>query len=319
MYHERLWDDRIRGRVRHGTKPGPSTILSLDEEKALTSYLVYMAQRGFPLTRTMVKAFAWAIAKRSGNGDRFSTENGPGEHWWQNFKKQHPKLSLRQTDSLDHSRAEALNPQIVQEYFKLLEKTLDDNNLKNKPRQIYNCDETFLPLDYTREKAVTTKGVKNVYRQSYGTSEHITMLCCASAAGVAHPPMIIFSKAFPGGQYRFCGPDDALYARSESGWIDSELFLVWLKKVFLKHVVSQRPILLLIDGHKSHITLEAVDICRDSDIILFCLPPHTTHALQPLDVSVFKSLKDQYSKAIRAVSFTKKKFYRVKEGIFSCG
>ena len=57
--------------------------------------------------------------------------------------------------------------------------------------------------------------------------------------------------------------------RSESGWIDSELFLVWLKKVFLKHVVSQRPILLLIDGHKSHITLEAVDICRDSDIILF--------------------------------------------------
>ena len=129
-------DDRIRGRVRHGTKPGPSTILSLDEEKALTSYLVYMAQRGFPLTRTMVKAFAWAIAKRSGNGDRFSTENGPGEHWWQNFKKRHPKLSLRQTDSLDRSRAEALNPQIVQEYFKLLEKTLDDNNLKNKPRQI---------------------------------------------------------------------------------------------------------------------------------------------------------------------------------------
>ena len=102
-------DDRIRGRVRHGAKPGPSTILSLDEEKALTSYLVYMAQRGFPLTRTMVKAFAWAIAKRSGNGDRFSTENRPGEHWWQNFKKRHPKLSLRQTDSLDRSRAEALS------------------------------------------------------------------------------------------------------------------------------------------------------------------------------------------------------------------
>ena len=128
--------------------------------------------------------------------------------------------------------------------------------------------------------------------------------------------MIIFSKAFPGGQYRFCGPDDALYARSESGWIDSELFLVWLKKVFLKHVVSQRPILLLIDGHKSHITLEAVDICRDSDIILFCLPPHTTHALQPLDVSVFKSLKDQYSKAIRAVSFTKN-FFIVSKREFS--
>ena len=31
-----------------------------------------MADCGLPLTRTMVKAFAWALAKRSGNGDRFN-------------------------------------------------------------------------------------------------------------------------------------------------------------------------------------------------------------------------------------------------------
>ena len=30
--------------------------------------------RGFPLTRTMVKAFAWAVAKRSGNDKRFNEE-----------------------------------------------------------------------------------------------------------------------------------------------------------------------------------------------------------------------------------------------------
>ena len=64
------------------------------------------------------------------------------------------------------------------------------------------------------------------------------MLCCASAAGVPHPPMIIYSKSFPGGAYRFEGPDDALYARSESGWIDSELFLVWLRRIFLKYLFS---------------------------------------------------------------------------------
>ena len=57
----------------------------------------------------------------------------------------------------------------------LINKTLINNNLLNSPLKIYNCDETFLPLDNTREKAVTAKGAKNVYCQALGTSE----LSCA--------------------------------------------------------------------------------------------------------------------------------------------
>ena len=178
----------------------------------------------------------------------------------------------------------------------------------NAPRRIYNCDETFLPLDGTREKAVTSKKAKYTYAQAHGTTDHIIMLCGASAAGIALPPMIIFPKAFPGGAYTFKGPDDAVYAKSESGWVDSELFLSWMKKVFLEHVVVQRPVILFVDGHSSHLTLELIDLARSNGIILFCLPPHTTHALQPLDVAVFKSLKDSFFKTLRAFCFTKKNF-----------
>ena len=132
----------------------------------------------------------------------------------------------------------------------------------------------FLRLNCIKEKAVTRRGTKNEHCQSYGTSEHIMLFCCASAAGIPHPPMIIYAKSFPGGEYRFEGPDDAVYARSESGWIDSELFMVWLKKLFLKYAVSQRPILLLTDGHKSHININVIDLCRSNDVILFGFP-HT--------------------------------------------
>ena len=135
-----------------------------------------------------------------------------------------------------------------------------------------------------------------MYCQSHGTSEHITLLCCASTAGTPHPPMIIYAKSCPGGQYRFEGPDDAVYARSELGWIVSEQFVVWLKKLLLKYAVSHPPILLLTDGHKSHINIDVIDLCRSNDVIFFCLPPNTIHALQPLDVAVFKSLKDVFSK-----------------------
>ena len=122
------------------------------------------------------------------------------------FKRRHPILVLRKADSLECSRAEAFNPEIVREYFELLDKTLTQYDLKTHPRQSYNCDETFLPLNYTREKVITAQGSKNVYSQTTGTTEHITLLCGVSAAGFPVSPKIIYSKSFPDGQYRFQGP-----------------------------------------------------------------------------------------------------------------
>ena len=65
--------------------------------------------------------------------------------------------------------------------------------------------------------------------------------------------------------------------------------------------------MLFVDGHKSHLTLKLINLACKKDVILFCLPPHSTHALQPLDVVVFKSFKDQFFKSVRA-SFSKKNF-----------
>ena len=93
------------------------------------------------------------------------------------------------------------------------------------------------------------------------------MLCGASAAGSALPPMIIYPHSLPGGQYRLGGPDDTLYSKSESGWVDSELFLHWFKKIFLKYAISLRPLLLIIDGHKSHESLDLIDQARQNDVV----------------------------------------------------
>ena len=71
------------------------------------------------------------------------------------------------------------------------------------------------------------------------STDHITTLCTVSAAGFPLPPMIIYPNGFPGGAYTFQGPDDALYGKGESGWVDGELFLSWMKKVFLKFAVPQ--------------------------------------------------------------------------------
>ena len=109
----KILDDRIKGRVTHGSNPGPSAVLTAREEDALASYLLYMAERGFPLTSNMAQTFAWAASMHSGTSDHFNEETGPGKYWWGNFRTRHPELTLRTADNLELSQASALTKEVV--------------------------------------------------------------------------------------------------------------------------------------------------------------------------------------------------------------
>lgn len=94
-----------------------------------------------------------------------------------------------------------------------------------------------------------------------------------------------------------------LYSMSDSGWMDQDLFFDWFANHFLQHAVSSRPLLLMLDGHSSHYTLELVKLAAENDVIIFCLPPHTTADSQPLDTSCFGPLKVYWSEACRQFMF----------------
>lgn len=85
--------------------------------------------------------------------------------------------------------------------------------------------------------------------------------------------------------------------------MDGELFLKWFRMVFLKHASKERPLLLTMDNHESHITLALVEEARANNVELFCLPPHTTHLLQPLDVVMFRPLKKSFSELALSLGY----------------
>ena len=60
-----------------------------------------------------------------------------------------------------------------------------------------------------------------------------------------------------------------IYGMSSQGWIDHELFADWLLKLFIKNIPQTHPVLLLLDGHSSHYTPEAIKIAAENDIGLF--------------------------------------------------
>ena len=50
----------------------------------------------------------------------------------------------------------------------------------------------------------------------------------------------------------------------------------------------------MVDGHESHSSHEFHKYCKEHKIITLCMPPHSSHLLQPLDVGCFAPLKRAY-------------------------
>lgn len=70
--------------------------------------------------------------------------------------------------------------------------------------------------------------------------------------------------------------------------MNGDCFLDFIQKFqeFVK-CSPEIPILLLMDNHVAHRTYDVIKFCRENGIHVVSFPPHTSHQLQPLDVSVF--------------------------------
>lgn len=95
----------------------------------------------------------------------------------------------------------------------------------------------------------------------------------------------------PPGTEFFCHP---------SGWMQADIFSHWFDH-FLKYAKPSKedPVLLILDGHTTHTrNLDLIEIARNSQTTIVCLPPHCSHKLQPLDVSFMAPFNTYYIQAI---------------------
>ena len=287
---------RVVEKVGLECRPGPPTVLTEYEEGELASYCVKMADMGFGLCRNDVMGVAYKIAESSGRKHPF-TDGSAGRAWFDGFCARHPRLTLRSAQSLSRARACSANSEIITDYFAKLAAVCARLNLFSKPMNIYNMDETGVSIVHKPGKVVTEVGRRNVWGvTSAEKGKTHTILTCVSASGSALPPFFIYPRkrimeklkegALPGTAF-------------DTGWVNTELFIKWFE-FFLLQISPSRPVLLILDGHSSHIAIiEAIELARANDIHMLCIPAHTTYILQPLDVGVFKSFKSFYSKECR--------------------
>lgn len=277
--------DHVSGKVAYGARSGPNPYLTNEEEEELASFLIQVATIGYPHTKTQVLAVVQQII--DGKGIKTTITNG----WWERFCHRHPNITLRAAVPLSLARAMATDVGVINEYFNMLEKCLSENKIVDKPGLIFNCDETGLPLNPTCQKVVDRVGAKNPSYITSGNRSQITVLACSCAAGFTIPPFVIFDRKTLNPKLTVGEVPGTLYGLSHNGWMNSELFFHWFKYHFLQYAPQTRPLILLLDGHSSYYCPAVIRSAAESSVVIFALPPHTTHIVQPLDKGCFSPLK----------------------------
>ena len=288
-------NDRHLGKVMHGTNPVQRTYLTAAEESELAEFVQVCAQIGYGKTRKQVMNIAEYVAKEKGVLKKTRITHG----WFRRFLQRHPILRLRKGDVTARVRIDAMNNrEALESYFTLLKKIMEENKLTDKPGQVYNVDETGMPLDHRPPKVLAVKGQKKVRYCTSGNKSQITVIGCVNATGTAIPPFVIFDAKSLNTEWTEGEVPGTIYGLSDRGWVDIELFKGWFNNHFLRHAVASRPILLLLDGHSSHCyNPETIREAKKNDVILFTLVPHTSHETQPLDTAVFSPLKAHWKEA----------------------
>ena len=281
--------DRVSGKVQHGTRSGPDPYLTVEEEEELASFLIKCASIGYPHTRKHVLSLVQEILQHKGM--TVSVTNG----WWERFSSRR-NLTLRAAVPLTYVRAMATDEETLTRYYDLLEETLKANDLIDKPACIYNCDETGMPLSPKSPKVVSEVGAKDPSCVTGNSRSQITVLACANAIGHALPPFVIYDRKTLNPKLTCGEVPGTLHGLSSKGWMDRSLFNDWFFDHFLTNIPTARPVLLLMDGHSSHYCPEVIRAAAAERVVLFTLPPHTTHLIQPLDKGCFAPLKAEWRK-----------------------
>jgi hypothetical protein len=293
---------RFRGKTR-STAKGYQTqqLLTHKQELMLVKQINKLSEWCLPPTPSMVRAWAAALC---------GTE--PGKNWAAAFGDRHKdELDCKYLSTIDLERHKADSEHSYRQYFAVLKKKIIQYNIQ--PHNCYNMDEMgFLIGHLQKVKSIFPKALMKTQKLlgtgQDGARHWITLMATICADGSSLPPALIYEAVSGNLQdtwlqdYR---PEEypCWFASSPNGWTSDELGLSWLQSHSDPQTSEKARRdwgLLILDGHGSHCTLDFLEWCHKRRILVAIYPPHSTHRLQPLDVSLFNPLATYYSQALDA-------------------
>ena len=208
------------------------------------------------------------------------TDDRPGETWYRSFLKRHPDIFVREPEGVSGIRA-VVTEASIRKWFDTAKSYLSNqegsafDEIMADPRSVINTDETNVSLCPKTGKVLGPKGWKNVYDLKRGNEKDtLTVLGTFSADGSVLPGMIIYPDQRPPREVVESIPAPWALGLSESGWMRSETFYEYVVNVLDPYLVENnvpKPVVLFLDGHRSHMSYGLSDECSKRKIIIYTL------------------------------------------------
>lgn len=278
-------------------KLGRPSVFTEEQEAILADHLHKMSNKFYGLTRAQFCKICYAMAEKLGVADRFNeAKKSAGRDFLTGFFRRHPDLSIRKPEATSINRILGFNKAEVDRFFENLENVMTKYHFP--PSHIYNVDETGITTVQETEKIIAPRGQKRIGAvTSWERGKNVTAICAMSASGTYIPPLFIFPRQRHSPQLEKDGPPGAVYTCSHNGWTNESIYIKWLRH-FIEYSkpTAEQPVLLIMDNHNSHCTLEAWEVAKANHVVMLSIPPHSSHRLQPLDVTFFGPFKRAYNK-----------------------
>ncbi|XP_018366269.1 PREDICTED: uncharacterized protein LOC108763283 isoform X2 [Trachymyrmex cornetzi] len=298
---ERIFDsiteDEALSFFKSTTILGGKPMFDLTEENALMSYIMKCSTMNYGLSINDIRTLAYEYGKKLGIAipERWTEEGQATRDWYYGFMGRHKNISLRKPQSTSFQRLKGFCRESVDEFFTNLKAVLEETQFAE--HRIWNIDESgFSTVPTQPVKVVAQKGAKLGSFASAERGTNVTVVVSVSAAGTTIPPFFLFPRKNMKSIFMENSPPGSIGFANECGWMTVADFLVFLQH-FIKFTSASKdnPLLLIMDNHISHVSIEAIDLCVHNGIIVLTLPPHCSHRMQPLNVSVFGPVKKTYA------------------------
>ncbi|XP_065668197.1 uncharacterized protein LOC136088417 [Hydra vulgaris] len=225
-------------------------VFSIEMENELVTHIKQMEAMLFGLTPHVLRKVAYQFAKLN-------------------------NLHKRTPEPTSAARALGFNQASVGKFFDLLQ-ALQENH-HSFPDRVYNVDETGITTVPNKpSKVVAIRGKKQV--GCLTSAEHgqlVTVEICMSASGNFMPTLFVFPRVHMKSELMDATPPSSIAVCHPSGWMQSDIFVTWFMH-FVKHAnpTEHEPVLLILDGHKTHTSnLKVINLARQNNVF-YCVFHH---------------------------------------------